>query len=195
MEYVLYGKDISEFIENDMGAASDSEAEDEASKVVLPERFLGKGNGKSQQSAIKLVELGPRVTLELYKVERGLCEGDVLYHKFESKSAEEAADLKKKKDAARLLKIQRKAEQAANVKRKRAEAEEKRIEKMEKKRQRLETSGKFSEVSEDDNEKIDREKDDYSADGSEDGYDDEESYDEYDGDDGEEDERMDGYDD
>lgn len=34
------------------------------------------------RSAIKLVELGPRLTLELFKVERGFHEGDVLYHKY-----------------------------------------------------------------------------------------------------------------
>jgi ribosome biogenesis protein SSF1/2 len=38
---------------------------------------------------MKLIELGPRMNLELFKVENGMCEGDVLYHKFETKSQEE----------------------------------------------------------------------------------------------------------
>lgn len=57
---------------------------------------MGRGNGQSQQSAMRLMELGPRVTLELFKVEKGLCEGDVLYHKFEEKTPEEAARIKAK---------------------------------------------------------------------------------------------------
>jgi ribosome biogenesis protein SSF1/2 len=89
--------DISQFIEGQgMGAASDSEAEDESTRVILPDKFVGHGNSKSQQSSIKLSEVGPRLTLELFKVERGLCEGDVLYHKYESKSADEAAKLKQR---------------------------------------------------------------------------------------------------
>ena len=89
--------DIAEFIEGmGMGAYSDSEAEDETSRVVLPDKFVGRGNAKAQQSSIKLSEVGPRLTLELFKVERGLCEGDVLYHKYESKTSEEAAALKQK---------------------------------------------------------------------------------------------------
>jgi ribosome biogenesis protein SSF1/2 len=65
-------------------------------QVELPERYVGRGNGQSQQSAMRLMELGPRVTLELFKVEKGLCEGDVLYHKFEEKTPEEAAKIKAK---------------------------------------------------------------------------------------------------
>lgn len=57
---------------------------------------MGKGNAKAQQSSMKLSEIGPRITMELYKVEKGLAEGDVLYHKFEQKTAAEAAALKAK---------------------------------------------------------------------------------------------------
>jgi ribosome biogenesis protein SSF1/2 len=90
-------EDISEFIQGQgLGAASDSEAEDESSRVILPDNFIGKGNIKSQQSSIKLSEIGPRLTLELFKVERGLCEGDVLYHKHENKTPEDAARIKQK---------------------------------------------------------------------------------------------------
>lgn len=98
------------------GAISDSEAEDENSrvgrrasnivwrgynptsfeKVTLPDRYVGKGNAKSQQSAMKLTELGPRLTLELYKVENGVNEGDILYHRFIQKDPAEAAKAKAK---------------------------------------------------------------------------------------------------
>lgn len=40
-------------------------------------------------SSIRLQELGPRLTLELMKVERGLCEGEVLYHSYVKKTQDE----------------------------------------------------------------------------------------------------------
>lgn len=43
---------------------------------------------------MKLTELGPRLSLSLYKVEQGVSEGDVLYHKYIAKSPEEAAATK-----------------------------------------------------------------------------------------------------
>jgi ribosome biogenesis protein SSF1/2 len=42
-------QDISELVEGGAGAASDSEAEDETSHVVLPEKYIGKGNAPSQK--------------------------------------------------------------------------------------------------------------------------------------------------
>jgi len=43
---------------------------------------------------MKLIELGPRLSFSLYKVEQGVNEGDILYHKFVQKSPEEAAATK-----------------------------------------------------------------------------------------------------
>lgn len=45
---------------------------------------------------MKLSEIGPRMTMELFKVEQGVNEGDVLYHKFVQKDPVEAAKTKKK---------------------------------------------------------------------------------------------------
>ena len=39
-------------------------------------------------SAIRLVELGPRLTLSLLKIEEGLCDGEVLYHSFSALCAD-----------------------------------------------------------------------------------------------------------
>jgi len=125
-------KDVSEFLTGNAGAVypmSDSEAEDETTHVHLAQKYIGRGNNTSQKSAMKLVELGPRMTLELFKVERGVCEGDVLYHKDIHKTAEEATQIKQKLDAATALKKERKAIQAANVERKKAELEEKKANK------------------------------------------------------------------
>eukprot|EP00595_Chromulina_sp_UTEXLB2642_P000677 CAMPEP_0196766234 /NCGR_PEP_ID=MMETSP1095-20130614/20877_1 /TAXON_ID=96789 ORGANISM="Chromulina nebulosa, Strain UTEXLB2642" /NCGR_SAMPLE_ID=MMETSP1095 /ASSEMBLY_ACC=CAM_ASM_000446 /LENGTH=217 /DNA_ID=CAMNT_0042127071 /DNA_START=323 /DNA_END=973 /DNA_ORIENTATION=+ len=130
-------QDISEYVESGgAGLLSDSEAEDEESKIVLPDRFNGKGNFESQQSAMKLTELGPRMTLELFKVESGLGEGDVLYHKYVQKSVEEAAALKQRVESQRALKEERRRIQEENVKRKRQLEEEKIQLKLERKRQK-----------------------------------------------------------
>lgn len=104
---------------------SDSEAEDDANQVVLPGKYRGRGNNASQKSALKLVELGPRLRLKLYKVERELASGDVMYHAYETKTPEEAAALKKRKDGEAALKKRRREEQEANVERKRRAKEEK----------------------------------------------------------------------
>lgn len=135
-------KDISEFLDGGyMYAGSDSEAEDEASKVTLPERFIGHGNAATQQSALKLVELGPRLCLEAFKVERGVAEGDVMYHKFESKTPEEAEATKRKIEQRNALKEKRRKEQEDNVLRKRERLEEKKNLREERKRQKLEGGG------------------------------------------------------
>mmetsp|Transcript_1366 Transcript_1366/g.2866 ORF Transcript_1366/g.2866 Transcript_1366/m.2866 type:complete len:421 (+) Transcript_1366:31-1293(+) len=136
-------EDISEYIEGGMGMggmASDSEAEDENSRVTLPDRFIGKGNIKAQQSAMKLTELGPRLTLEIFKVEQGVNEGDVLYHKFVQKTPAEAAAIKAKIEKGKKLKEDRRAIQEANVKRKREAEEEKRQAKLDRKRRKIEAA-------------------------------------------------------
>lgn len=125
-------QDIAEYLDGNLSdAPSDSEAEDDDAVVKLSDRFTG-ANHKSQSSALKLKELGPRLTLKLVKVEKGLASGDVLYHALVHKTPEEAAALKAKKEKERQLKLQRRAQQEANVDRKRQVADEKRS----KKRQR-----------------------------------------------------------
>ena len=183
--------DIADFVEG-AGNASDSEAEEESSKVVLPDRFIGKGNAKSQQSAMKLSELGPRITMELFKVEKGLSEGDIMYHKYEQKTASEAAALKAKAEKKRLLKAQRKAEQESNVARKKQIKDEKLAEKADKKRKRAEA--RMSEGDDADDEDEDDDDDDEDEKGEDDaGYEgddnddnDDDDDDEYDGVEGDE---------
>lgn len=119
--------DIADYISNSGGASgavikpgemSDSEPEDETSHVVLPSKYRGKGNNPSQTSALKLVEVGPRLRLKLYKVERALAAGDVMYHAYVHKTPQEVASLKKRKDGEVSLKKRRREEQEANVARK-----------------------------------------------------------------------------
>jgi ribosome biogenesis protein SSF1/2 len=107
------------------GAMSDSEAEDETSHVVLPQKYAGKGNVKSHKSALKLVELGPRIRMKLTKVERGLACGDVMYHAYVKKDPAEARAQKEKIEQVASLKKRRREEQEGNVRRKKAASQEK----------------------------------------------------------------------
>ncbi|TMW60261.1 hypothetical protein Poli38472_000303 [Pythium oligandrum] len=114
-------EDISEYVLGNSsrvdngGVTSDSEVDDETTHVTLPDTFRGRGNQKSEKSAVRLAEVGPRLTLQLSKVEREICEGDVLYHAYVSKTPEEAARDKAKREEAQALKRKRREEQEANV--------------------------------------------------------------------------------
>mmetsp|Transcript_50045 Transcript_50045/g.106471 ORF Transcript_50045/g.106471 Transcript_50045/m.106471 type:complete len:466 (+) Transcript_50045:91-1488(+) len=136
--------DIAQYITGEASAVtkpgemSDSEAEDETSHVVLPSKYRGKGNNPSQKSALKLVELGPRLRLKLYKVERGLASGDVMYHAYVHKSPKEIAELKTRKDGEVALKKRRREEQEVNVARKKAAKEEKKANREERRKEREE---------------------------------------------------------
>lgn len=63
------------------GYGSESEVDDEAATVSLPVD-LGRVNRASNKSAVKLQEVGPRMTLQLIKVEEGLCSGGVIFSEF-----------------------------------------------------------------------------------------------------------------
>ena len=105
---------------------SDSEPEDETSHVVLAQKYTGRGNAPAQKSALKLVELGPRLRLKLAKVERGLASGDVMYHAYIKKSLSEVKKQRAKIEKEAMDKKRRREEQEANVERKKREKEEKR---------------------------------------------------------------------
>ncbi|PVU95175.1 hypothetical protein BB561_001997 [Smittium simulii] len=117
--------DIGEYILN-QGYASDSEIEDNGeSKVTLSQNYIGRGNRVSEQRSVKLVEIGPRMELELVKIEAGLFEGDIMYHKYIHKTAAEIEQIKRKKQRLLSEKAKRKKEQDANVARKKAEKDSK----------------------------------------------------------------------
>lgn len=57
-------QDFSEFLTKP--TYSESEAEDDpASTVTLPQKLSSRGNHESGTSAIRLVELGPRITMQV----------------------------------------------------------------------------------------------------------------------------------
>lgn len=83
-------QDVSDFITR-TGYGSESEADDEAAIVNLASD-LGRVNKASTKSAVKLQEIGPRMTLQLIKVEEGLSSGGVIFSEYGN------ADDRKKKE-------------------------------------------------------------------------------------------------
>lgn len=105
-------EDIADLVTKSQ-ALSDSEFDDEETHVELSQP-LRRGNVDSGQSAIRLHELGPRVTFELFKIEADLMTGEVLYHKEIVKSTDEILKMKKKRADKRVQKEQRKKIQEDN---------------------------------------------------------------------------------
>ncbi|XP_076909614.1 peter Pan-like protein [Bidens hawaiensis] len=70
-------QDVSDFITK-AGYGSESEGDEEAATVSLASD-VGRVNKASTKSAVKLQEIGPRLTLELIKIEDGLCSGTVIF--------------------------------------------------------------------------------------------------------------------
>ncbi|XP_062891720.1 suppressor of SWI4 1 homolog [Mobula hypostoma] len=104
---------------------SESEAEQDGEHNIteLPQPYAGRGNIKAQQSAIRLTEIGPRLTLELVKIEEGMCGGEVMYHSFVEKSEEEIQQLLQHKEKRQKLKEERKKKQEENIRLKKKERE------------------------------------------------------------------------
>ena len=64
-----------------------SEAESDSNAVELPEDYIGRGNKKGERKAVRLIETGPRMELQLVKVVEGLVgsrkgEGETVFHEF-----------------------------------------------------------------------------------------------------------------
>jgi ribosome biogenesis protein SSF1/2 len=118
--------DISEFFLRE-AFASESDVEEGGENVVeLSNQSLGRRKAKTAPAAraIRLTELGPRLTLSLTKIEDGFCGGEVIYHRHVKLSADEQAAKKaewEKREQERQL---RRSEQESNVERKTREKEE-----------------------------------------------------------------------
>lgn len=140
-------QDIADYITGtataatNVDAASDSEPEDgNAAIVELAQNYAGRGNKSNSKSALKLVELGPRLSLQLVKVEQGLGDGNVMFHAYVHKTPEEAKAIQKKAEESVLLKKQRREAQDRNVERKKTAKEEKRDAKRQRKEEREKTA-------------------------------------------------------
>uniref|UniRef100_A0A2P2JUA0 Brix domain-containing protein n=2 Tax=Rhizophora mucronata TaxID=61149 RepID=A0A2P2JUA0_RHIMU len=92
-------QDVSDFVTK-AGYGSESEADEEAATVTLSSD-LGRVNKASTKSSVKLQEIGPRMTLQLIKVEEGLCSGGVIFSEYGNvgdKKKEENQDQNDQKD-------------------------------------------------------------------------------------------------
>ncbi|KAL9261522.1 Peter Pan-like protein [Drosera capensis] len=95
-------QDVSDFVTR-AGYGSESEADDEAAIVSLASD-LGRVNKASTKSAVKLQEIGPRMTLELVRIEQGLCSGEIIFSTFggskqnSGKSKEDVEDMTSAED-------------------------------------------------------------------------------------------------
>lgn len=131
--------DISELLMKGINL-SESEAEQDGDHNIteLPQVYSGRGNMASQQSAVRLTEIGPRMTLQLVKISEGMGEGKVLYHSFISKTEEELQEMLKRKEARLKEKAERKRKQEQNIalkKDKRDQNKQKSLEGIKRKRQ------------------------------------------------------------
>lgn len=146
-------EDISEFFSK-TGVLSESEAEDDPSNyITVPQKLQTRGNMESGKSAIRLNELGPRLTLQLIKIEDGLLDGEVLYHDLIHKTEEEKLEIQKKREMKKKLKEKRKKIQELNKKAKeqvKQEMKEKSLKGMEKNKL---LEGNDGQVEEDDDDK------------------------------------------
>ncbi|XP_047169148.1 peter Pan-like protein isoform X1 [Vigna umbellata] len=83
-------QDVSDFVTK-AGYGSESEADEEAATITLSSD-LGRVNRASTKSAVKLQEVGPRMTLQLIKIEKGLCSGEVLFSEYGNTGGKEKSD-------------------------------------------------------------------------------------------------------
>ncbi|XP_006875220.1 PREDICTED: suppressor of SWI4 1 homolog [Chrysochloris asiatica] len=117
-------QDISELLATGAGLSeSEAEPDGEHNTTELPQAIAGRGNMRSQQSAVRLTEIGPRMTLQLIKIQEGVGEGNVLFHSFVHKTEEELQAMLAAKEERLRLKAQRQDQQAHNVQRKREQRE------------------------------------------------------------------------
>ncbi|XP_075715072.1 suppressor of SWI4 1 homolog [Rhinoderma darwinii] len=112
-------EDISELLVKGANL-SESEAEQDGEHNIteLPQAYAGRGNMKSQQSAVRLTEIGPRMTLQLVKIEEGLNDGKVLYHSFIQKTEEEIKAMLDRREKKLKQKSARRKKQEQDVQRK-----------------------------------------------------------------------------
>ncbi|KAH9521991.1 hypothetical protein DERF_005595 [Dermatophagoides farinae] len=100
----------------------DDEEQTKIGQVTLPQKVGNKsGNLVNEKSSIKLYEIGPRITMELVKVENGIMSGEILYHSYVQKTNEEIVEQKKRIERRNFLRLSRKRQQEENVRQKQQE--------------------------------------------------------------------------
>lgn len=76
-------QDIADFVLGPAAASESEASEAEDCKIALPQDFAGPGNraaaNPSERSTVRLVELGPRMELSLFRIQDGLFDGKALF--------------------------------------------------------------------------------------------------------------------
>lgn len=109
------------------GYTSESEVEEDAEVEVLPSTSNRQAPRKKrtpkgpEKRAVKLSEIGPRMKLEMIKIEEGLGEGKVLWHAWEKKTKAEERELETRHKRKKEERDRRRREQMENIKKKKAE--------------------------------------------------------------------------
>ncbi|XP_076866059.1 suppressor of SWI4 1 homolog [Brachyhypopomus gauderio] len=143
-------EDISDLLMRGVNL-SESEAEQDGEHNIteLPQVYSGRGNMQSQQSAVRLTEIGPRMTLQLTKIVEGVGDGNVLYHSTITKTEEELQKILKRKEARLKEKEERRRKQEHNIavkKDKQDKNKKKSLEGMKKKKQSAEVTADEGDV-------------------------------------------------
>lgn len=127
-------EDIAEYMLDPSAAAggytSESEIEEDAEVEVLPNGTRHTTKKKRaprgpQKRAVKLSEVGPRMRLEMVKIEEGLADGKVLWHAWETKTKTEERELEVRHKVKKAEREKRTAIQMENIRKKKAEKAEK----------------------------------------------------------------------
>jgi ribosome biogenesis protein SSF1/2 len=150
--------DVSELLTDPYsigGFTSDSEVEED-SVVDVPETTTSTGKNNTtvetetnvRKKAIKLTEIGPRLRLNLTKIEEGVSSGKVLYHHDVKKSRKEIAQLEAKHAERQKVKEKRKQEQADNIAKKVAKKDAKKERRKQRQEEREARAKAGEEVSE-----------------------------------------------
>lgn len=113
-------EDMKDFESSNIPLEEDDENEQEQAPVSTP-----------RKKAVRLTEIGPRLTLKLVKLEEGICSGKVLHHEFVQKTDSEIRALEKRHKEKMRIKEQRRKEQEENIAKKKAHKEAKRQRKLE----------------------------------------------------------------
>jgi len=92
--------------------------------VTAPQGVTVRGVLGGATSSVRLVELGPRMTLKLVKIEEGLLDGEILHHEFVEKTEEEKKEIRDNREKRKREKEKRKKEQEKNIRKKKLERED-----------------------------------------------------------------------
>uniref|UniRef100_A0A914QW12 Brix domain-containing protein n=1 Tax=Panagrolaimus davidi TaxID=227884 RepID=A0A914QW12_9BILA len=87
-------EDVSEYFLNP-GVLSESEWDGDQAEVELTQDLATRGCKKGALTKLRTVELGPRMTWRLTKIQEGIDDGEVLYHSYIKKTPQELMEQRK----------------------------------------------------------------------------------------------------